>query len=48
MRGGGIFGLLGAVVTALVIADLWFNSKVTDTLIGAGVTESSLIAGRGK
>lgn len=48
MRGGGIFGLLGAIVTALVIADLWFNSKVTDNLIKAGTTESSLIAGRGK
>ena len=47
MRGSGIFGLLGAVVTALVIADLWKNSKVTDKLISAGTTESQLIAGSG-
>jgi hypothetical protein len=48
MRGSGIFGLLGAIVTALVIADLWYHSSVTDKLISAGTTESSLIAGRGK
>ena len=45
MRGSGILGLLGAVVGALVIADLWKNSTVTDNLINAGVTESGLIAG---
>ena len=47
MRGSGIFGLLGAVVAALVIADLWRNSEVTDNLINAGVSESGLIAGSG-
>lgn len=46
MRGGGIFGLLGAIVTALVIADLWAHSSVTNKLIGAGTTESRLIAGK--
>lgn len=46
MRGGGIFGLLGAIVTALVIADLWAHSAVTNKLIGAGTTESRLIAGK--
>ena len=48
MRGSGIFGLLGAVVTALVIADLWYHKSVTNNLIKAGTTESSLIAGRGR
>lgn len=46
MRGSGIFGLLGAIVTALVIADLWSHSAVTNKLIGAGTTESRLIAGK--
>lgn len=44
-RGSGIIGLLGAIVSALVIADLWKNSTVTDNLINASVTESGLIAG---
>jgi hypothetical protein len=44
VRGSGIFGLLGAIVGALVIADLWKNLAVTDKLIGAGTTESKLIA----
>ena len=47
MRGSGIFGLLGAIVTALIIADLWTHSTVTDKLISAGTTESNLIAGNG-
>lgn len=46
MRGSGIIGLLGAVVSALVIADLWRNSAVTKSLINASVTESGYIAGR--
>lgn len=46
-RASGIFGLLGAIVSALVIADLWKNSTVTDNLINAGTTESGLIAGAG-
>jgi len=46
MRVSGIWSLFGAVIVALVIADLWANSSVTNKLIGAGVTESHLIAGR--
>lgn len=37
---------MGAVITALVIADLWRNKTVTDKLISAGTSESKLIAGR--
>ena len=47
MRGSGILGLLGAVVSALIIADLWRNSKVTDNLITASTTDAGLIAGSG-
>jgi hypothetical protein len=47
MRVSGLWSLLGAVVTALVIADLWVNSSVTNNLIKAGTTESTLIAGKG-
>jgi hypothetical protein len=47
MRGSGLFGLLGAIVTGLIIADLWYNKTVTDKLISAGTTESQLLAGRG-
>jgi len=46
MRVSGIWSLLGAVVGALVIADLWRNKTVTNNLINAGTTESRLIAGR--
>lgn len=46
MRGSGIFGLLGAIVTGLIIADLWRNKTVTDKLISAGTTESNLLAGK--
>jgi hypothetical protein len=45
MRVSGIWSLFGAVIVALVIADLWANSAVTDTLIDAASTESKLIAG---
>jgi hypothetical protein len=34
------------IVGALVVADLWAHYKVTNKLIGAGVTESRLIAGK--
>ena len=47
MHGSGLFGLLGAIVSGLIIADLWKNSAVTDKLISAGTTESGLIAGTG-
>lgn len=46
MRGSGIFGLLVAGISALIIADLWRNKTVTDKLIGTGYSESKLIAGR--
>jgi hypothetical protein len=47
MHVSGLWGLLGAIVTALIIADLWAHSSVTDSLISAGTTESGLIAGSG-
>lgn len=47
MRVTGLWSLLGAVVVALVIADLWKNSSVTNSLISSGTTESNLIAGNG-
>ena len=47
MRVSGLWSLLGAVITALIIADLWTNSSVTNSLISASSTESKLIAGQG-
>ena len=47
MRVSGIFSLFGAIITGLIIADLWYNKSVTNNLIRAGTKESSLIAGRG-
>lgn len=47
MRVSGIWSLFGAIIVALVIADLWTNKTVTDKLIQAGTTESTLIAGKG-
>jgi len=46
MRVSGVWSLFGAVIVALVIADLWRNKTVTDKLIGVSATESRLIAGR--
>ena len=46
MRVSGVWSLFGAIITALVIADLWRNSAVTNSLIKAGTTESQYIAGR--
>jgi hypothetical protein len=46
MRVSGAFSLAGAVVLALMIADLLAHSRLTNNLVGAGVTESRLIAGR--
>jgi hypothetical protein len=46
MRVSGIWSLFGAIIVALVIADLWNNPTVTNGLIGAGTTESKLIAGK--
>jgi len=47
MRVSGIWSLFGAIIVALVIADLWTKKTVTDNLISAGTTESKLIAGKG-
>lgn len=46
MRGSGILGLAGAVIAALIIADLWRNKSVTNNLIKTGYSESKLVAGR--
>jgi len=46
MARGFAFGAL--IVGGLIIADLWRNAAVTNTLIGAGVTESKLLAGRSR
>jgi hypothetical protein len=46
MRVSGLFSLFGAIIVALVVADLWAHSAVTDKLISAGTTESRLIAGK--
>jgi len=47
VRVSGLWSLLGAIIVALVIADLWSHSSVTNSLISAGTTESNLIAGQG-
>lgn len=46
MRVSGAWSLAGAVITALIIADLWAHSSVTNSIVNAGVTESKLIAGK--
>jgi hypothetical protein len=46
MRVSGIWSLFGAIIAALVIADLWSNATVTDNLVKAATTESSLIANK--
>ena len=46
MRVTGLFSLFGAMIVGLIIADLWAHSAVTNKLIGAGTTESRLIAGK--
>ncbi len=46
MRVSGLWSLLGAVIVALVIADLWSHKSVTNNLIKSGTTESRLIAGK--
>ena len=47
MRVSGIWSLFGAIIVGLIVADLWKNSSVTNSLISAGTTESNLIAGQG-
>jgi len=46
MRVSGFWSLMGAIITGLIIADLWAHATVTNSLISAGTTESSLIAGK--
>jgi hypothetical protein len=44
MARGFAFGAL--IVGALIVADLWAHASVTNKLIGAGTTESRLLAGK--
>ena len=44
---GRLVALGGLAIGGLIIADLWFHSAVTNKIIGASVTESQLLAGRG-
>jgi hypothetical protein len=43
---GKILSLGALAIGGLIVADLWAHSQVTDTVIGAGVTESKLLAGQ--
>ena len=45
MRVSGFWSLMGAIVTGLIIADLWKNSTVTNNLVSAGTSTATLIAG---
>jgi hypothetical protein len=46
MRVSGFFSLMGAIVAGLIIADLWRNSAVTESLVTAGGSTASLLAGK--
>ena len=46
MRVSGFWTLMGAVVTGLIIADLWRNMTVTNNLISAGNSTATLLAGK--
>jgi hypothetical protein len=46
MRVSGFWTLMGAIITGLIIADLWVNNTVTDNLISAGNSTATLIAGK--
>lgn len=46
MRVSGFWTLMGAVVTGLIIADLWRNATVTKSLVTAGGSTASLLAGK--
>jgi hypothetical protein len=46
MRVSGLWSLFGAIIIGLIIADLWANPTVTDSLVTAGTAESQLIAGQ--
>lgn len=46
MRVSGFWTLMGAIVTGLIIADLWRNATVTNSLISAGNSTATLLAGK--
>jgi hypothetical protein len=46
VRVSGFWTLMGAIVTGLIIADLWRNSAVTNSLISAGNSTATLLAGK--
>ena len=43
---GRAFALATFIVGGLIIADLWAHSSTTNKLIGAGTSESRLLAGK--
>jgi hypothetical protein len=43
---GRVFALLTFVVGGLIVADLWAHPGTTQKVIGAGTTESRLLAGK--
>lgn len=43
----GVISLFGAIVVGLIIADGFAHPGTTQKLIGAGTTESKLLAGKG-
>jgi hypothetical protein len=46
MRVSGFWSLMGAIIGGLIIADLWIHSAVTDSIIKAGTSTASLVAGK--
>lgn len=44
---GRLISLGALIIGGLIVADLWAHSSVTNNVIGAGVTESQLLAGQG-
>jgi hypothetical protein len=46
MRASGLITLALAAITGLIIADMFAHPQTTQKLIGAGTTESRLIAGK--
>lgn len=44
---GRFFALATFIVGGLIVADLWAHGDVTKKIIGAGVSESRLLAGKG-
>ena len=46
MRVSGFWSLAGAIVTGLIIADLWRNFRVTNNVISASRSTAGLLAGK--